>query len=522
MTRKNKHIAIIGAGHNSLVCATYLSKAGFNVDVYESRSDVGGMASTRELAEGYKVPGAAHLMHQTDSKIHQSLKLEKHGLTYATSNLKTISINPNGNALVFDDDHISGDDITLREQEQYKEFRKTMKTLAGFFKTSYQTAPPRLGSEKRRDFTSLMSLGWNLRTMGKNSMRLMLKFIAVNIHDVLNEYFDHEHIKGSIALDALLGNRLGPRTNNSVITYLHQLTGDLNGVQGSHAIPEGGMSSYSNALQKAAEAAGANIHTNSPIKQIDLDEENKIKGLILESGETIATDIVVSGIDPKSTFMCLVGPKNLESHYVHKISNIRMRGNTSKLHLALSRLPKFTGVESEDLGHRIINAPNMKYLELAHDFTKYGEYSDQLPMEIIIPSIHDKTLAPKGHHVLSAIVNNTPYHLKDGWDQAKPVVLENCLKQLEEMAPGIRKLILHAELLSPKDFEEEYGITGGHWHQGELTFDQFLMLRPIPGMAQYKTPIESLYLCGAGAHPGGGLMGLAGRNAANEIISRES
>jgi len=522
MTRKNKHIAIIGAGHNSLVCATYLSKAGFNVDVYESRSDVGGMASTRELAEGYKVPGAAHLMHQTDSKIHQSLKLEKHGLTYATSNLKTISINPNGNALVFDDDHISGDDITLREQEQYKEFRKTMKTLAGFFKKSYQTAPPRLGSEKRRDFTSLMSLGWNLRTMGKNSMRLMLKFIAVNIHDVLNEYFDHEHIKGSIALDALLGNRLGPRTNNSVITYLHQLTGDLNGVQGSHAIPEGGMSSYSNALQKAAEAAGANIHTNSPIKQIDLDEENKIKGLILESGETIATDIVVSGIDPKSTFMCLVGPKNLESHYVHKISNIRMRGNTSKLHLALSRLPKFTGVESEDLGHRIINAPNMKYLELAHDFTKYGEYSDQLPMEIIIPSIHDKTLAPKGHHVLSAIVNNTPYHLKDGWDQAKPVVLENCLKQLEEMAPGIRKLILHAELLSPKDFEEEYGITGGHWHQGELTFDQFLMLRPIPGMAQYKTPIESLYLCGAGAHPGGGLMGLAGRNAANEIISRES
>lgn len=522
MTRKNKDIAIIGAGHNSLVCAAYLSKAGFNVDVYESRSDVGGMASTREFAEGYKVPGAAHLMHQTDSKIHQSLQLEKHGLTYAASNLKTISINPNGNALVFDDDHISGDDITLREQGQYKEFRKTMKTLAGFFKKSYQTAPPRLGSENRRDFTSLMSLGWNLRTMGKNSMRLMLKFIAVNIHDVLNEYFDHEHIKGSIALDALLGNRLGPRTNNSVITYFHQLTGDLNGVQGSHAIPEGGMSSYSNALQKAAEAAGANIHTNSPIKQIDLDEENKIKGLILESGEIIAADIVVSGIDPKSTFMCLVGPKNLESHYVHKINNIRMRGNTSKLHLALSGLPKFTGVVSEDLGHRIINAPNMKYLELAHDFTKYGEYSDQLPMEIIIPSIHDKTLAPKGRHVLSAIVNNTAYHLKDGWDQAKPVVLENCLKQLEEMAPGIRKLILHAELLSPKDFEEEYGITGGHWHQGELTFDQFLMLRPIPGMAQYKTPIESLYLCGAGAHPGGGLMGLAGRNAATEIISRES
>ena len=522
MTRKNKKIAIIGAGHNSLVCAAYLAKAGFSVNVYETRSDVGGMASTRELAEGYKVPGAAHLLHQVDSKIHKSLKLDKHGLAYVASGLKTISINPNGNALVFDDDNITGDDITLREQEQYKEFRKTMKKLAGFFKKAYQKAPPRLGSEERRDLSNLMSLGWNLRSMGKDSMRLMLKFIAVNIHDVLNEYFDHEHIKGSIALDALLGNRLGPRTNNSSITYLHQLTGDLNGVQGSYGIPEGGMSSYSDSLQKAAESAGVNIHTNSPIKQIDLDAENKIRGLVLESGETIEADVVVSGIDPRSTFMCLVGPKHLESHYVHKISNIRMRGNTSKLHLALSGLPKFKGVDKEDLGNRIINAPNMKYLELAHDFTKYGEYSDQLPMEIIIPSIHDKTLAPKGHHVLSAIVNNTAYHLKDGWEQSKPVVLENCLNQLEEMAPGIRKLILHAELLSPKDFEDEYGITGGHWHQGELTFDQFLMLRPIPGMAQYTSPIESLYLCGAGSHPGGGLMGLAGRNAANEILSRES
>ena len=250
MTRKNKKIAIIGAGHNSLVCAAYLAKAGFSVNVYETRSDVGGMASTRELAEGYKIPGAAHLLHQVDSKIHKSLKLDKHGLAYVASGLKTISINPNGNALVFDDDNITGDDITLREQEQYKEFRKTMKKLAGFFKKAYQKAPPRLGSEERRDLSNLMSLGWNLRSMGRDSMRLMLKFIAVNIHDVLNEYFDHEHIKGSIALDALLGNRLGPRTNNSSITFLHQLTGDLNGVQGSYGIPEGGMSSYSDSLQK--------------------------------------------------------------------------------------------------------------------------------------------------------------------------------------------------------------------------------------------------------------------------------
>ena len=244
MTRKNKNIAIIGGGHNGLICGSYLAKAGFKVDLYEARSDIGGMASTRELADGYTVPGAAHLLHQIDSGIQKSLKLKQHGLSYAVSGLKTVSINPKGNALIFDDDNISGDDITLREQDQYKEFKTTMKKLSGFFKKTYQSRPPRLGSEDRKDLTSLMSLGWNLRTMGQDSMRNMLKFIAINIHDVLNEYFEHEHIKGSIALDALLGNRLGPRTNNSVITYLHQLTGDLNGVQGSYAIPNGGMSSY--------------------------------------------------------------------------------------------------------------------------------------------------------------------------------------------------------------------------------------------------------------------------------------
>ena len=304
MTRKNKNIAIIGGGHNGLICGSYLAKAGFKVDLYEARSDIGGMASTRELADGYMVPGAAHLLHQIDSGIQKSLKLKQHGLSYAVSGLKTVSINPKGNALIFDDDNISGDDITLREQDQYKEFKTTMKKLSGFFKKTYQSRPPRLGSEDRKDLTSLMSLGWNLRTMGQDSMRNMLKFIAINIHDVLNEYFEHEHIKGSIALDALLGNRLGPRTNNSVITYLHQLTGDLNGVQGSYAIPNGGMSSYTQALQNAAESAGVTVHLNSPIKQIDLDDENTVKGLILENGETVQADIVVSGIDPRSTFMC--------------------------------------------------------------------------------------------------------------------------------------------------------------------------------------------------------------------------
>ena len=521
MTKKNKNSAIIGAGHNGLICATYLAKKGYAVNVYEARSEIGGMASTREFSKGYKVPGAAHLIHLLDEGVENKLNLKKHGLEYAATNLKTVSLNLDGNPLIFDGDTITGDSITLREQEEYKSFQQEMHRLALFFKKTYQDKPPRLASGDNSDLKGLASLGLNLRRMGGDSMSNMLKFIAINIYDTLNEYFEDPFIKGSIALDAVLGNHMGPRTNNSVITYLHQLTGKVNGSQGSYAIPKGGMESLQLALQNSAEEAGVTIHTDSPVKQIKFSEENKVTGLVLKDGNEIDADIVISGVDPKSTFMCLVGPKKLEYDFVHKIKNIRTRGNASKVHLALSTLPKFNGVNKEDLGQRIIISPSMEYLEQAFDFTKYQTCSNNLPMEIVIPTIYDQSLAPNGHHVLSAIVNYTPRTLDGGWAREKENILENVINTLNQYAPGIKEKILHSELLSPEDIENEYGATGGQWHHGELTFDQFLMLRPASGIAQYHTPIDSLYLCGAGSHPGGGLMGLAGKNAATEIIARE-
>ncbi|MBM23453.1 MAG: phytoene dehydrogenase [Gammaproteobacteria bacterium] len=522
MTKNNKKIVIIGGGHNALTCSAYLAKTGFAVEVYEARSKIGGMASVREFAEGYKAPGTAHLLHTLDANILKYLNLKKHGLEFAATGLKTISLNPNGDTLTIDGDHITGEGINLREQQEFKVFKKKVNKLARFFRSSYQHSPPRIGSGNKKDILGLMTLGWNLRSMGKEDMSDMLKFIAINIYDLLHEFFDDEFIKGSLAIDAVLGNHLGPRSNNTVITYLHQLTGEIEGVQGGYAIPKGGMDSYTNALKNSAEKQGVKIMVDSSVQAIRLDTSGKVCGITLENGDEVNADIVVSGIDPKSTFMCLVGPRNLEAGFVHKIQNIRMRGNASKLHLALSAIPKFNGVDANDLGERIIISPTMQYLEQAFDFTKYQACSDQLAMEITIPSIHDTTLAPEGHHVISAIVNYTPYALKEGWDKAKPLVLENIINTLNQYAPGIKEQILHAELLTPKDIESEYGITGGHWHHGELAFDQFLMLRPIPDLAQYSTPIESLYICGAGAHPGGGLMGIAGRNAAVELMMKES
>jgi phytoene dehydrogenase-like protein len=522
MTKMNKKIAVVGAGHNALICATYLAKSGFTVDVFESRSQIGGMIGSRKLGDEYSVPGAAHLLHHIDESVFKKLNLQKYGLEYSAKDLKTISLNPDGNALVINGDEVDGDDITMKEKNEFRALKKRMDKLAGFLESTYAKKPPRLGSNDRDDLLSLMSLGLNVRMMGKDSMSDLLKFIAVNIYDVLNELTDHDHLKGTLAFDGVLGNHMGPRTNNSVITYLHQLTGGIDGKKGSHAMVSGGTDSFTNSLEEAAKAAGVNIHLNASVESISFTDDLKITGLNLKNGDHFDAEIIVSGIDPRSTFNCLVGPKKLEAGVVHKVNNVRMRGNVAKLHLALSSKPKFKGISEDDLGERIVYSPSMEYLEKTFDYNKYGKISNDLPMEITIPSVHDKTLAPKGHHVLSAIVNYVPYHLKEGWENSKSRILEQCINQLDGLAPGLKGLVVESELLTPVDIEKEYGITGGQWHHGELTFDQFLMLRPVPKMAQYQSPISSLYLCGAGSHPGGGIMGTAGKNAAIEIMKRES
>jgi len=225
MTKLKKKVVVIGAGHNALTCASYLAKSGFEVEVHESRSEVGGMACTREFTEGYKVPGVAHLLHMLNPGIQKWLGLNKNGLEFAASRLKTISLNPNGNALVIDGDHLEGDGITDQHRAEFKSFKKKTNSLAQFFRSAYQISPPRIRTDNKKDLLGLMQTGWNLRTMGNEGMTDMLRFIAINVFDLFDEYFDNDFIKGSLAIDAVLGNHLGPRTNNSVITYLHTLTG---------------------------------------------------------------------------------------------------------------------------------------------------------------------------------------------------------------------------------------------------------------------------------------------------------
>jgi phytoene dehydrogenase-like protein len=312
---------------------------------------------------------------------------------------------------------------------------------------------------------------------------------------------------------------MGPRSPNSVLTLLHRLTGRVGRDGSGISVPKGGMGSVTAAMHKAAQQYGAVVRTGVPVQKINV-EAGKTTGVTTAAGESIAADLIVSNADPKTTFLSLVGAPSLETAFVRRIHNIRMRGDAAKLHIALCALPEFMGLERGDSGARLVIAPSLDYLESAFDEAKYGSFSTAPAMEITIPTAHDPGLAPEGCHVLSATVQYAAHTPRQGWDRARDAFREAIIDRIEAYAPGIRAAILHAELLTPADIEMRFRISGGQWHHGEFTLDQFMMLRPVPGAAQYATPVHGLWLCGAGAHPGGGVLGLAGRNAAMEILGK--
>jgi len=520
MTSLNKHnnIVIIGAGHNGLVCAAYLAKAGKKVTVIEAASQVGGAAVTREFAPGFRVSSCAHLLTVLDKDISRDLQLESHGLSMARKNLSTIALGKDGEHLVVNGDRVDGK-VSAADQLAFKEYRRFMSRFAGVIGKLHNRIPPRFDFANHSNLIQLGKLALDIRLLGRNDMREFLRIAGINIYDVLQENFDSDLLKGALAVDAVLGTYSGPRSNNSVFTALHRLSGNIGEPAGALSLPRGGMGAVSDALAAAARKHGAQIRTSSPVTRITLDGD-RVTGVELANGEHVAADLVVSNADPKTTFMGLLGARNLEAGFAQKIRNIRAKGNAAKLHLALSGLPEFTGVRAEQLGERLVIAPDLHYIEKAFNHCKYGEFSTRPVMEIVFPSVSDSSLAPAGHQVMSAIVQYAPHELKGGWAAGKAAFTDAVLDLLEQYAPDIRSKAVMAELLTPLDIEREFRMTGGHWHHGELSMDQFLMLRPAPGAAQYATPVNGLYLCGAGSHPGGGVMGSAGRNAANAILGK--
>ena len=515
MTDKNNNIVIIGAGHNGLVCAAYLARAGKKVTVLEAAGQVGGAAITREFAPGFNVSAGAHLLFMLDKNIRNELSLDTAGLSFSQQRMKTTALAEDGNHLLIADDDVQGGNISDKDRLAMNEYRRFMNRFAGVINRLNNRIPPRLGTRDSSDWLNLAKMALNVRLLGKRDMREFLRIAGINIYDVLQENFESPLLKGALSMDGVLGTNLGPRSNNSVFCALHRYSG----LQGM-ALPMGGMGAVSNALATVAGKQGARIRTSATVSRILMDGD-RVSGVELEDGERITASTVISSADPKTTFLGLLGARNLEAGFVRRVRNIRMHGNAAKLHLALDGVPEFKGLNQNQLGDRLLIAPDIDYVERAFNHSKYGEYSVKPVAEITIPSLHDTSLAPPGKHVLSAVVQYAPYKLKTGWPESKAAFTKQLVDLLSDYAPGIHAQVLHSELLTPMDIESEFRISGGHWHHGELAMDQFLMLRPVPHSAQYASPVNGLFLCGAGSHPGGGVMGSAGRNAASAVLAKK-
>jgi phytoene dehydrogenase-like protein len=505
---------IIGAGHNGLVCAAYLARAGMKVVCLESSGSAGGMCASRTIHDNYQFPGLAHVGYPLSSAICHDLELQRFG--YAPGRgINTIALDAGGKHLTIGADAVSGDGLPASDTAKYPLFRQQYLAYARAMRPLFENKPPRLKDMAFGDKTTLAKLGWNIRMgLGRDAMYEFLRVAAINIFDVLDEEFEDKRLKAAIALDAVMGSAMGPRTPGTVLTWLQRLHGELNGPM---SVQSGGQTQLVAALVKSTEDAGATISFNAHVKQI-LVENGTTTGVKLWNGQTVEAGLVISNADPRSTFTSLVGAPKLDAMFANRVTQIRGSGVVAKLHLALSGLPKITGLDESQHGDRLLVAPSMRYIERAFNHSKYGEYSDDPVLEITIPSLHNDALAPRGHHVMSVNVAYVPYEVTGGWNENRQKLTDNLLAQLGEYAPNLAPLIVGLELLTPRDIEEQRHAVNGHWHHGELSIHQSFMMRPLHGAAQYDTPIEGLFMCGAGCHPGGGISGLPGSNAAKRVL----
>ena len=521
MTANRRYDAIvIGAGHNGLVCAAYLQRAGFSVAVVEAADRIGGAAANREFHPGFSAPLAAHLLHGLHPGVISELRLARHGFELAAGNLRTTGLSPDGAHFTMSGpggNHWPAG-CSEADTRALPRFLAQTRRFAGALAPFLRRTPPRLGTGAWRDYAGLARLAWAVRRLGRDEMREFLRIAAMNIADLLEETFENDIIKGTLAFDAVLGARLGPRSPNSVFSLLYRLTGETARAQGAIGVPKGGMAGLIDALARAA--GDADIRLASPVARI-LVEHDRAVGVALEGGEELAAPCVVSSADPKRTFLSLLGAEHLDTGFVRRVRNIRMQGVAAKLILALDGLPEFRGLPADAVGQRLVISPGIDYLETAFNACKYGNFSDAPAIEITVPSIHDPSLAPEGKHVLSAIVQYAPYDLERGWESQRDNFARTAIATISNYAPGLADRIIARQVVTPLDLERHLGMTGGHWHHGEIAPDQMFMLRPVPGWAQYRTPLAGLYLCGAGTHPGGGVTGAPGMNAAREIIAAE-
>ena len=516
-------VTIIGGGHNGLVAAAYLAKSGLKTLVLERREVVGGGAVTEEIAPGFRVSTLDHAAGPFSAQVLSDLDLSRFGLELFTPPVRVLALSPDERALcIYNDTGRTVSEIekfSAGDAKNYPEFVNSFARIGRVLAPLVSMTPPSIDRPSKTDLWELGKVGLAFRKLGKKDEYRLLRWGPMAVADLVSEWFETELLRAVVAARGIHGAFAGPWSAGTSLGLLWQAAMDGSAI-GSATYARGGMGSLSTALAEAAKKAGAEIRTHAAVAAIVGADDEKPR-VVLESGEEIDSRVVVSNADPRTTFLDLVDPVDLDPNFLSKMRNYRTPGTVGKLNLALERLPAFRGVNADDaktkLGGRIHIGPEIDYLERAFDASKYGEFSAEPYLDITIPSLNDPSLAPEGKHVMSIHVQFAPYKLKGDWGTRREELKENVIGVLEKYAPGVRELIVAQQVITPLDLEHTYALSGGHIHHGEQTLDQFFTFRPLIGWAQYRTPLKRLYLCGAGTHPGGGLTGLNGANAAREI-----
>ncbi|MCP5091216.1 MAG: NAD(P)/FAD-dependent oxidoreductase [Gammaproteobacteria bacterium] len=506
---------IIGAGHNGLVCAAYLARSGQRVLVLEASDSPGGLAANREFHPGFHA-SVAHSISHFSQKICSDLELVSHGFESTSKPLPTVGLSTVNEHVVVHTGSLSG--TSGDDADAYQDYSRLMHRFADALKPFWLKTMPRIGSTSLADLMTFAHVGLNIRRLRKKDVREFMRIASLPARDLMDEYFDDDILKATLSWDGLIGAKLAPRSPNSaVLVMLYRMAGES---RGAHAIPASGINGLIEALSASVSASGGEIRCAAKVDRVLIDASAnglRANGVKLSGGEIIHGDRVISATDPQRTFLDLVGVEHLDIGFTNRIRRLRCDGYVAKLHLALDGLPEFSGLDQAD--GRMIIAPDMDAIEFAFDDAKYGNCPANPVMEIVVPSLHDASLAPNGQHVLSAHVMYVPYKLKGGWtDATREQMCERAIDTIAQYAPRIREQILHKEFLTPADLEQNCHVTGGHWHHTEFAMDQMLMMRPTYEAAQYSTPIPGLHLCAAGCHPGGDITGAAGHNAAHEIL----
>jgi phytoene dehydrogenase-like protein len=517
---------IIGAGHNGLTAAAYLARAGRKVLVLERRHLVGGAAVTEEIFPGFKFSVCSYVVSLLRPEIIRELQLARHGLEILPLD-GTFTPMLSGDYLWRVNDHAR----TFREisrhsradAEVYDEYGRAMVEMGRFAKDILAMTPPDPFSLRMRELSVLGDLLKRFRALPELDRHNQLQLLTMSAVDFLDQWFETDVLKATMSASGIIGTFLGVRSPGTAYVLLHHYMGDIDGAFRSWGLSKGGTGTVSESIAGAARAFGADIRVNAPVRHI-LVKDGEATGVVLENGDYHLASVVMSSVDPRLTFMRMVGADHLPGEFVEDIARYKFRGSSGKVNLALDGLPDFTAAPgSKDPGlHRnqhlrgaISISPSVDYMERAFDDAKYGEFSRRPYVDIVIPSLTDPSVAPPGKHVMSCFVQYAPYDLHEGtWDERREAFGDAVINAISQFAPNLKSRILHRQVLTPLDIERTFGLSEGNIFQGELTLEQLFFMRPAPGWAGYRTPIKRLYMCGSATHPGGGIMAAPGRNAA--------